>query len=142
MIARPVLRRALRGAIATDGAATCLSKSPSPRRFPTHALGNGEAPAPAPLPSDDPIDRFLARLQTYVRNPGMAVTDFARFVVDSCRLIEHVSKPSANEVFKTSTIVLMVVCLFVGMLHASDPALHVLRELGRSAVAVLAPRAG
>ena len=71
-------------------------------------------------------------MQTYVRNPSLAVTDFARFAVDSCLLMAHVSKPSLSDVVKTSVIVLMVVGLFVGLLNASDAALVGLRTVGGS----------
>ena len=81
-------------------------------------------------PSDDPIDKFLYRLRTYVRHPGRAVSDFAGFAVDSCRLMAHVSKPSPLETVKTALIVLVVVALFVGLLHASNVGLLTVRSVG------------
>jgi preprotein translocase subunit SecE len=42
-----------------------------------------------------------------------------------------VSKPSFWETMRTSCVVLLVVALFVGMLHASDLALTALRLVGR-----------
>jgi preprotein translocase subunit SecE len=82
-------------------------------------------------PSEDPVDTFLRRMKTYAQNPGLAVTDFGRFVVDACKLMAHVSKPSFWETMRTSCVVLLVVALFVGMLHASDLALTALRLVGR-----------
>lgn len=82
-------------------------------------------------PSDDPIDKFLYRLQLYARDPKRAFRDFARFAVDSCRLMVHVSKPSMSETVKTAVLVLMVVALFVGVLHASNVGLLSVRGVGQ-----------
>jgi preprotein translocase subunit SecE len=80
----------------------------------------------------DEVEKFLHRFTTYVRNPGLAIRDFVRFVADSWRLMGHVSKPGFMETYKTSVIVLIVVAFFVGLLHVSDLALFGLRSLARS----------
>jgi preprotein translocase subunit SecE len=58
------------------------------------------------------------------------VRDVASFAVDSCRLMAHVSKPSPSETFKTAVVVLVVVALFVGLLHASNVGLLAVRSVG------------
>ena len=83
-----------------------------------------------PAPSEDPVDKFIYRVRTYVRHPGRAVRDVASFAVDSCRLVAHVSKPSPSETFKTAVVVLVVVALFVGLLHASNVGLLAVRSVG------------
>ncbi len=42
----------------------------------------------------------------------------------------HVSKPSPLETVKTALIVLVVVALFVGLLHASNVGLLTVRSVG------------
>ena len=78
----------------------------------------------------DHIDRALIAMKEYIRDPSKAFRDFRMFVYETLDLIMNdVHKPKFMITVQTALLVLLVVCMFLGIMYTMDHVMSLLKFL-------------
>jgi hypothetical protein len=78
----------------------------------------------------DHIDRALMAMKQYIQDPSKAFRDFRMFVYETLDLIMNdVHKPKFMITVHTALLVLLVVCMFLGIMYTMDHVMSLLKIL-------------
>ena len=78
----------------------------------------------------DHIDRALIAMKEYIRDPSKAFRDFRTFFCETVDLMMNdVHKPKLLMTVQTALLVVLVVCMFLGIVYTMDHVMSFLKLL-------------